>query len=154
MAPGARSKFGALCSNLRCFESKFTVLKKVFVTLLGLFGAPVVILHPENCVPLSPHRYAPGCSQVTESGTGISVHVLVKLTLRGIATGVFGGLFPQTKLQDPPNWITKHYKSVEFYQISECQPPLNKRKAPYWKLSGDSSVEKGSNKTVKGNGNL
>jgi len=49
-APG-RSKFGGakgphkaslvpLCSNLRYFESKCTVLKKVFVTLLGLYGAP------------------------------------------------------------------------------------------------------------------
>ena len=49
-APG-RSKFGGAkwpptaslsppCSNLRSFESKCTVLNKVFVTLLGLYGAP------------------------------------------------------------------------------------------------------------------
>jgi len=27
------------CSNLRSFVSRFTVLKKILVTLLGLFGA-------------------------------------------------------------------------------------------------------------------
>jgi len=36
---GARSKIGAPMSNLRLFGSKGTVLKKVLVTLLGLFGA-------------------------------------------------------------------------------------------------------------------
>jgi len=53
MAPGAKNKFGAppveqvphgrslapLWSNLSFFKGKFTVLKKVLVTLLGLFGA-------------------------------------------------------------------------------------------------------------------
>jgi len=53
MAPGVKDKFGAplvepaprgrslapLWSNLSSFEGKFTVLKKVLVTLLGLFGA-------------------------------------------------------------------------------------------------------------------
>ena len=39
MAPGATNKFGAQWSNLSSFGSKFTVLKKVLVTLLGLFGA-------------------------------------------------------------------------------------------------------------------
>jgi len=28
------------CLNLRSYGSKFTVLKEVFVTLLGIFGAP------------------------------------------------------------------------------------------------------------------
>jgi len=32
------------------FGSKFTVLKKVLVTVLGLFGA--VIRRPEHCAPL------------------------------------------------------------------------------------------------------
>jgi len=43
---GAKNKFGAPVvepappwSNLSSFESKFTVLKKVLVTLMGLFGA-------------------------------------------------------------------------------------------------------------------
>jgi len=31
---------------------------------------------------------------------------------------------------------------MEIFQISECQAPLNRRKAPYWKLSGDGSVGK------------
>ena len=37
----------------------------------------------------------------------------------------------------------KHYKSVEFLSnlISECPALPNKRKAPYWKLSGDSSAQ-------------
>jgi len=37
IAPGAKSKFCTLCSNLRPVRSKCTVLKKVFVALLGLF---------------------------------------------------------------------------------------------------------------------
>jgi len=48
----------------------------------------------------------------------------------------------------------KHYKSVEFNEISECQAPLNRRRAPYWKLFRDGSVGKGSSTTVEGNGNL
>jgi len=40
MATGARNKLGTPFSNLSSFGSKFTVLKKVLVTLLGLFGAP------------------------------------------------------------------------------------------------------------------
>jgi len=34
-------------------------LKKVLVTLLGLFGALAVIQRPGNCAPLAPRRYAP-----------------------------------------------------------------------------------------------
>jgi len=36
----------------------------------------------------------------------------------------------------------KHYKTVMFVQISECQAPLHKRivKLPYGRLSGDGSV--------------
>jgi len=54
------------CLNLRSFGSKCTVLKKVLVILLGLFGAPrshsaprTVIRRPGNCAPLHPFRYAP-----------------------------------------------------------------------------------------------
>ena len=43
-----------LCSNLRSFGSKCAVLKKVFVTLLGLYGAHIVIRRPGNCAPLAP----------------------------------------------------------------------------------------------------
>jgi len=57
----ARSKFEPPSSKLRSFVSKCTVLKKVLVTLLGLFGAPAVIWRPPivtrrpgNCVPLAP----------------------------------------------------------------------------------------------------
>jgi len=39
MGPVARSKLAPPCSNPRSFGSKCTVLKKVLVTLLGLFGA-------------------------------------------------------------------------------------------------------------------
>jgi len=33
----------------------------------------------------------------------------------------------------------KHHKSVKFRQILECQAPLHKRKASYWRFSGDAS---------------
>jgi len=45
------------CSSLRSFRSKFTVLKKVLVTLLGLFDAFPVIRRPGHLPP----RYAPAC---------------------------------------------------------------------------------------------
>jgi len=38
--PGQEASLAPACSNLWSFESKFTVLKKVLMTLLGLFGAP------------------------------------------------------------------------------------------------------------------
>ena len=56
----------------RSFGSKYTILKKVLVTLLGLFGAPrthsvapqwfgapTVTRRPGNCAPLARRRYAP-----------------------------------------------------------------------------------------------
>jgi len=46
MAPGARCKFGAPFSNLRSSGSKYTVSKKVRVTLLEIFGAPAIIRRP------------------------------------------------------------------------------------------------------------
>jgi len=54
MAPGDRSKLAPQCSKLRSFVSKCTVLKKVFVTLLGTFGAPVVIRRPGDFASFSP----------------------------------------------------------------------------------------------------
>ena len=48
--------------NLRSFGSKCTVLNKVLVTLLGIFGAPAVIWHLGNCAPLSPPTLHP-CPQ-------------------------------------------------------------------------------------------
>jgi len=53
MEPGERSKFRAPYSNMSCFGSKFTFSKKVLVTFLGLFVAPIVIWCPGNCVPLA-----------------------------------------------------------------------------------------------------
>ena len=35
--------------------------------------------------------------------------------------------------------IPKHYKSVELLSIFQCQDPLHKRKAPYYRLSGNGS---------------
>jgi len=59
MAPGARSKFGAPMFEPEVFGSKCTVLRKVLVTLLGLFGAPHSDSAPgELCSPYLP-RYAP-----------------------------------------------------------------------------------------------
>jgi len=37
--PGQEASLAPPCSKLRSFGSKFTVLQKVLVTLLGLFGA-------------------------------------------------------------------------------------------------------------------
>ena len=60
----ARSKSGAPCSNLRSFGSKSTLLKKVLVRLLRLFGVPRSDSAPGNCAPLALPRYAPGCQPV------------------------------------------------------------------------------------------
>ena len=56
MAPKARRKFGAPMFEpyRRSFWSKCTVLKKVFVTLLGLFGASRSDSAPGEMLPLAP----------------------------------------------------------------------------------------------------
>ena len=67
MAPGQETSLAPPCSNLSSFGSKFPVLKKVPVTLLGLvctpavirrlpqwFGALIVSWRPGNCAPLPP----------------------------------------------------------------------------------------------------
>jgi len=35
-----------------------------------------------------------------------------------------GGLAPKTKLQAPPNWIMKHYKSVDFLSNFRMWTPM------------------------------
>jgi len=52
--PGQEAGSVPPCSNLRSFGSKCTVLKKVVVTLFGLFGAPPPQWFgaPGNCSPL------------------------------------------------------------------------------------------------------
>jgi len=56
--PGQEASLAPPCSKLRSYGSKFTVFKKVFVTLLGfvgLFSAPPAdIWRPGNCAPLIP----------------------------------------------------------------------------------------------------
>jgi len=66
MAPGQEASLASPCSNLRSFGSKFTVLKKVHVTLLRLFSAqcsdsasPAVIRRQGIVLPLPIPRYAP-----------------------------------------------------------------------------------------------
>ena len=60
--------------------------------------------------------------------------------------GASVGLYPQTKLQAPPNWNVKHYKSVEFLSIFRMSsPPAQMQSAPasripYWKFSGDGAA--------------
>ena len=54
MAPVQKASLVPPWSNLSSFGSKFTLLKKVLVTLLGLFGALIVIRRRENCTPLPP----------------------------------------------------------------------------------------------------
>ena len=51
---GQEASLASPCSNLMSFGSKRTLLKKVRVKLLGLFGAPIVIQRPGNCSPLAP----------------------------------------------------------------------------------------------------
>jgi len=53
--PGPRSKFGAPCSNLMSFGSQFGVLKKVRVTLLGLFRPPGNCAHFDPSLRSWPH---------------------------------------------------------------------------------------------------
>jgi len=57
--PGQEASLAPSCSNLNSFGSKCTVLKKVLVTLLGLFSVPrshsaptAVMQRPGNCAPL------------------------------------------------------------------------------------------------------
>ena len=56
MAPEARSKFGAPVFEPEVFRKQM-YCTEVLVTLLGLFGALIVILRPGN---RAPRRYAPG----------------------------------------------------------------------------------------------
>jgi len=58
MAPGARSKFGALMFEPDVFRKQMFFVEKVLVTRLGLFGAPAVIRRP-GIVPPFPPRCAP-----------------------------------------------------------------------------------------------
>jgi len=54
---GARGKKQVWRTNVRTWglsEASVTVLKKILVTLLGLFGAPIVIRHSGSCPPLLP----------------------------------------------------------------------------------------------------
>jgi len=50
--PGQETSLPPPCSKLRFYGNKCTVLKIVLATLLGLFGAPIVIPLPANCYPL------------------------------------------------------------------------------------------------------
>jgi len=52
--PGQEASLAPPCSNLRSFGSKCTILKKVLVALLGLFGAPIVTRRQGNYAPLAP----------------------------------------------------------------------------------------------------
>jgi len=56
MAAGARSKFGAPMFEPEVFRKQMYCIEEssLLVTLLGLFGAPIVFRHPGNCDPLVP----------------------------------------------------------------------------------------------------
>jgi len=54
MAPGARSKFGVTIFEPKVFQTQMCCIEKVLVTLLGFFGAPIVIRRPVNSAPLPP----------------------------------------------------------------------------------------------------
>ena len=78
------------CSNLRSFRSKRTVLKKVLVTLLGLFYAPAVIRCPRSYsapaelrVPCPPIVTPLNTSSVpTSFAKGLLSDTLVSLSMR------------------------------------------------------------------------
>jgi len=59
---GQEASLASPCSNLRSFGSKFTVLKKVLVTLLGLFG--YYWFSDSTPGGLCPPRYAPDSNTV------------------------------------------------------------------------------------------
>ena len=64
-SPGQEVSLSPRFSKLRSFGSICTVLKKVLVTLLGLFGYPRSDSAPrELCPPFSP-RYTPACCEAT-----------------------------------------------------------------------------------------
>jgi len=52
--PGKETSLASPYSILRSFGSKCTVLKKVLLALLGLFGTPAVIRRSRKCAPLHP----------------------------------------------------------------------------------------------------
>jgi len=51
---GQEASLAPPCSSLMSFGSKCTALKKVLVTLLGLFGAPCSDSVPRELCPFSP----------------------------------------------------------------------------------------------------
>jgi len=55
-------------------------------------------------------------------------------------TGGFGGLSPTKKIPSSQNRYMKHYKQVEHSSNFGMSIPLQKRKAPYQRLSGDNSA--------------
>jgi len=62
--PRQEASLAPLCSNLNFFGSKWTVMRKLPMILLGLFGAPAVIRRPHSSTPkgivppLTSPRYA------------------------------------------------------------------------------------------------
>jgi len=63
--PGQEASLAPACSNLWSFESKFTVLKKILVTLLGLFGDPSRDSAPGELRPRFTPHYAPGSMTIS-----------------------------------------------------------------------------------------
>jgi len=58
---------------------------------------------------------------------------MLPLPIHPVAAEVFGGLSPTNEVPSPPYLNMKHFKSVEFFQILECQAPLRKRKTSLMK---------------------
>jgi len=78
-------------------------------------------------------------NSIRDIRAAIAVHDFTTAVLWSspVATGGLVGLAPQTKLQAPSNWNTKHYKSVEFLSIFRMS-----LRPPYWKLYGNGFVVK------------
>ena len=59
--PGQETTLAPLCSNLRPFRSKCTVLKKNLASdIVGTFRRRRMIRRPGQCAPLAPPRYTSG----------------------------------------------------------------------------------------------
>jgi len=135
MAPGARNKFGAPCSNPRSFGSKCTALKKVLATLLGLFGAlrshlasPAVIRRPHsdcrpgNCALLAPFSLRP-CSRKALDGlcrsmelTNKSLYFCSEVCVRaGNVKSIFRGYWTTPKMVYD---VTTPCHSLQYLYIS------------------------------------
>ena len=118
--PGKETSLAPLCSNLKSFGSKCAnvLLKKVFVTLLRLFGAPTVIWRPGDCAPL---RYASGSGWCSPSKrASVKWHRCVPFTLGTSSWPFFESLNVIPALQEHHQYKPQKHISTETLQNQKC----------------------------------